>query len=246
MIHSVEKIKFVTTENVSLVVQQIATAKREKNVIIKNVFFPVKMVDIVQKTAIAILMIKFALNCVFLIGIVMVAINVQMGIALCLAANQVNVPILGNTAMSKYLPQQYVYFTHIYLYVNIYIFRTSSFCHLKCKSHTNCYDDEKCIGGECQPGCSTDAHCKTGFKCFHDECKKSCQSDQTCIAGHYGTYCHIDHKVCHGACSEDADCSGGYTCFEKRCLKHCSLSKHCNYGQYCDRFVYFFIYNVLS
>ena len=117
-------------------------------------------------------------------------------------------------------------------------FRTSSFCHLKCKSDANCYDDEKCIGGECQPGCSTDSHCETGFKCFHDECKKSCQSDQTCIAGHYGTYCHIDHKVCHGACSEDADCSGGYTCFEKRCLKHCSLSKHCNDGQYCDRFVY--------
>ena len=110
MIHSVEKIKFVTKENVSQAVQQIATAKREKNVIIKNVFFLVKMVDIVQKTAIAILMIKFALNCVFLIRIVMVATNVQMGIALCLAANQVNVPILDNTAMSKYLSQQYFYF----------------------------------------------------------------------------------------------------------------------------------------
>ena len=102
MIHSVEKIKFVTKENVSQAVQQIATAKREKNVIIKNVFVLVKMVDIVQKTAIAILMIKFVLNGVFLIGIVLVATNVQMGIALCLAANQVNVPILDNTAMSKY------------------------------------------------------------------------------------------------------------------------------------------------
>ena len=110
MIHSVEKIKFVTKENVSQAVQQIATAKREKNVIIKNVFFLVKMVDIVQKTAIAILMIKFALNCVFLIGIVMVATNVQMGVASCLAANQVNVPILDNTAMSKYNTQQYFSF----------------------------------------------------------------------------------------------------------------------------------------
>ena len=95
--------KFVTKENVNQAVQQIATAKREKNVIIKNVSFLVKMVDIVQKTAIAILMIKFALNCVFLIRIVMVATNVQMGIASCLAANQVNVPILDNTAMSKCL-----------------------------------------------------------------------------------------------------------------------------------------------
>ena len=103
MIHNVEKIKFVTKGNVSQVVQQIATAKREKNVMIKNVFFPVKMVDTVQKTAIAILMMKFALNCVFLIGIVMVATNVQMDVALCLAANQVNVPILDNTAMSKCL-----------------------------------------------------------------------------------------------------------------------------------------------
>ena len=103
MIHSVEKIKFVTKENVSQGVQQIATAKREKNVIIKNVSFLVKMVAIVIKTAIAILMTKFALNCVFLIRIVMVATNVQMGVASCLAANQVNVPILDNTAMSKCL-----------------------------------------------------------------------------------------------------------------------------------------------
>ena len=102
MIHSVEKIKFVTKENVSQAVQQIATVKREKNVTTKHVFFLVKMVDIVQATAIAILMIKFALNGVFLIGIVMVATNVQMGIALRLAANQVNVPILDNTVMSKY------------------------------------------------------------------------------------------------------------------------------------------------
>ena len=100
MIHSVEKIKFVTKENVSQAVQKIATAKREKNVIIKNVFVLVKMVDIVQATAIAILMIKFALNFVFLIGIVMVATNVQMGIALCLAANQVNVPILDKTCQT--------------------------------------------------------------------------------------------------------------------------------------------------
>ena len=110
MIHSVEKIKFVTMENVSQAVQQIATAKREKNVTIKNVFFLVKMVDIVQATAIAILMIKFALNDVFLIRIVMVATNVQMGIALRLAANQVNVPILDNTVMSKYYTQQYLSF----------------------------------------------------------------------------------------------------------------------------------------
>ena len=110
MILSVEKIKFVTKENVSQAVQQIATAKREKNVIIKNVFVLVKMVDIVQKTAIAILMIKFVLKSVFLIRIVMVATNVQMGIALCLAANQVNVPILDNTAMSKYNTQQYFSF----------------------------------------------------------------------------------------------------------------------------------------
>ena len=103
MIHSVEKIKFVTKENVNRAVQQIATAKREKNVTIKNVFFLVKMVDIVQKTAIAILMMKFALNYVNLIWIVMVATNVQMGVASCLAANQVNVPILDNTAMSKCL-----------------------------------------------------------------------------------------------------------------------------------------------
>ena len=102
-----EKIKFVTKGNVSQAVQQIATAKREKNVTTKNVYFLVKMVDIVQKTAIAILMMKFALNCVFLIRIVMVATNVQMGDALCLAANQVNVPILDNTAMSKYDTQQH-------------------------------------------------------------------------------------------------------------------------------------------
>ena len=102
---SVEITKFVTKENVNQAVQQIATAKREKNVMIKNVFFHVKMVDIVQKTAIAILMIKFVLKSVFLIRIVMVATNVQMGIALCLAANQVNVPTLYNTAMSKYLSQ---------------------------------------------------------------------------------------------------------------------------------------------
>ena len=110
MIHSVEKIKFAIKENVSQAVQQIATAKREKNVIIKNVSFLVKMVAIVIKTAIAILMMKFALNCVFLIRIVMVATNVQMGVALCLAANQVNVPILDNTAMSKYNTQQYFSF----------------------------------------------------------------------------------------------------------------------------------------
>ena len=102
MIQSVVKIKFVTKENVSQAVQQIATAKREKNVIIKNVFFLVKMVDIVQATAIAILMIKFALNGVFLIRIVMVATNVQMGIAVSHAANQINAAIFGNTAMSKY------------------------------------------------------------------------------------------------------------------------------------------------
>ena len=230
-----EKKRFVKKENVNQVVSIITTAKGEKNVTIKNVFFLVKMVDIVQATAIAILMIKFALNDVFLTRIVMVATNVQMGIALRHVANQVNVPILDNTVMSKYYTQQYFSFILIQLY-----FRTSSLCHLKCKSHANCYDDEKCIDGKCKPGCSTDAHCKTGFKCFHDECKKSCQWDQACIAGHYGTYCHIDHKVCHGSCSEDTACSGGYTCFEERCLKHCSLSKHCNYGQYCDRFVYLF------
>ena len=105
-----EKIKFATKENVSQAVQQIATAKREKNVIIKNVSFLVKMVAIVIKTAIAILMTKFALNCVFLIRIVMVATNVQMGVALCLAANQANVLILDNIAMSKYLPGQYFNF----------------------------------------------------------------------------------------------------------------------------------------
>ena len=103
MIHSVEKIKFVTKENVSQVVQQIATAKREKNVIIKNVFFLVKMVDIVQATVIAILMIKFALNGVHLTRIVMVATSVQMGIVLSLAAIQVIAPVMTNTAMSKYL-----------------------------------------------------------------------------------------------------------------------------------------------
>ena len=107
---SVEKIKFVTRENVRQAVQQIATVKREKNVIIKNAFVLVKMVDIVIKTAIAILMIKFALNCVFLIRIVMVATNVQMGVASCLAANQVNVPILDNTAMSKYNTQLFFSF----------------------------------------------------------------------------------------------------------------------------------------
>ena len=102
MIHSVEKIKFVTKENVSQAVQQIATAKRQKNVTTKNVFFLAKMVDIVQATAIVILMIKFALNGVFLTRIVMVATNVQMGIAVSHAANQINAAIFGNTAMSKY------------------------------------------------------------------------------------------------------------------------------------------------
>ena len=95
--------KFVTKENVNRAVQQIATAKREKNVIIKNVSFLVKMVDIVQKTAIAILMIKFALNGVHLTRIVMVATSVQMGIVLSLAAIQVIAPVMTNTAMSKYL-----------------------------------------------------------------------------------------------------------------------------------------------
>ena len=103
MIHSVEKIKFVTKENVSQAVQQIATAKREKNVTTKNVFFLVKMVDIVQATVIAILMIKFALNGVHLTRIVMVATSVQMGIVLSLAAIQVIAPVMTNTAMSKYL-----------------------------------------------------------------------------------------------------------------------------------------------
>ena len=103
MIHSVEKIKFVTKENVSQAVQQIATAKRENNVITKHVFLDAKMVDIVQATAIAILMIKFALNGVFLIRIVMVATNVQMDIALSLAAIQVIAPVMTNTVMSKYL-----------------------------------------------------------------------------------------------------------------------------------------------
>ena len=102
MIHSVEKIKFVTKENVSQAVQQIATAKREKNVIIKNVFFLVKMVDIVQATVIAILMIKFALNGVHLTRIVTVAISVQMGIVLSLAAIPVIAPVMTNTATSKY------------------------------------------------------------------------------------------------------------------------------------------------
>ena len=102
MIHSVEKIKFAIKENVSQAVQQIATAKKEKDVIIKNVFFLVKMVAIVRATAIAILRIEFALNVVFLITIVMVVTNVQMGIAVSHAANQIHAAILGNTAMSKY------------------------------------------------------------------------------------------------------------------------------------------------
>ena len=89
-------------ENVNQAVSVMATAKREKNVTTKSVFSLVKMVEIVQAIAIAILMMKFALNGVFLIRIVMVATNVQMGIALRLAANQINVPILDNTAMSKY------------------------------------------------------------------------------------------------------------------------------------------------
>ena len=162
----------------------------------------------------------------------MVATNVQMGIALRLAANQVNVPILDNTAMSKCWSQQFFF----YLLIFFSFFRTSSLCHLKCKSHANCYDDEKCIGGECQPGCSTDAHCKTiGEICINGKCQSSCTYSNQCPSN---SYCHIDYKVCQGACSEDADCSGGYTCFRKTCLKHCSLSKHCNYGQYCDRFVY--------
>ena len=101
MIHSVKKIKFVTKENVNQAVQQTATAKREKNVIIKNVFFLVKMVAIVRATAIAILRIEFALNVVFLITIVMVVTNVQMGIVLSLAAIQVIAPVMTNTAMSK-------------------------------------------------------------------------------------------------------------------------------------------------
>ena len=110
MIHSVEKIKFVTKENVSQAVQQIATAKRENNVTTKHVFLDVKMVDIVQATAIAILRIEFALNVVFLIRIVMVATNVQTGIAVSHAANQINAAIFGNTAMSKYQTPYYFSF----------------------------------------------------------------------------------------------------------------------------------------
>ena len=90
-------------EYVRIPVSMMATAKREKNVTTKNVFFLAKMVDIVQATAIAILMIKFALNGVFLTRIVMVATNVQMGIALSLAAIQLIAPVITNTVMSKYL-----------------------------------------------------------------------------------------------------------------------------------------------
>ena len=60
MILSVEKKKFVKKENVAQAVSIITTAKGEKNVTIKNVLSLVKTVDIVQATAIAILMIKFA------------------------------------------------------------------------------------------------------------------------------------------------------------------------------------------
>ena len=101
MIRNVEKKKFVTKENVSQAVQKIATAKKEKYVITMHVFLVVNMVDIVQATAIATLMIKFALNVVPLIRIVLVDTNVQMGIALPLAATSVNVPILDNIVMSK-------------------------------------------------------------------------------------------------------------------------------------------------
>ena len=55
-----EKKKFVKKENVAQAVSIITTAKGEKNVTIKNVLSLVKTVDIVQATAIAILMIKFA------------------------------------------------------------------------------------------------------------------------------------------------------------------------------------------
>ena len=97
-----EKIKFATKESVSQAVQQIATAKRENNVTKMHVFLDVKKVDIVQATAIVISRIEFALNVVLLIRIVMVATNVQMGIVVNHAANQINAAIFGNTAMSKY------------------------------------------------------------------------------------------------------------------------------------------------
>ena len=111
--------------------------------------------------------------------------------------------------------------------------RKTSLCSLKCDSDKNCYDDEKCIRGECQSGCYFDDDCENGFKCLNGACSKKCSSNQNC---ENSQYCHIDHKVCHEKCSTDSDCSGGYTCFENECLLHCSLSKHCKYNQYCDRY----------
>ena len=55
----------------------------------------------------------------------------------------------------------------------------------------NCYDNEKCIKGQCQSGCSSNDHCEHGFNCFQGSCMKSCESSQNCHQGHN---CHSDHE----------------------------------------------------
>ena len=80
MILSVKTKKFVTMENVNLVVLMMITAKREKNVMKNPVFLLVKMEQFVLQKRTAILMMEFVFLLVNLIRIVLVATNAPMAI----------------------------------------------------------------------------------------------------------------------------------------------------------------------
>ena len=78
MIQTVETTRYVTMENVNLVVLMMITAKREKNVMKNPVFLLVKMEQFVLQKRTAILMMEFVFLLVNLIRIVLVATNVPM------------------------------------------------------------------------------------------------------------------------------------------------------------------------
>ena len=80
MIQTVETTRYVTMENVNLVVLMMITAKREKNVMKNPVFLLVKMEQFVLQKRTAILMMEFVFLLVNLIRIVLVATNVPMAI----------------------------------------------------------------------------------------------------------------------------------------------------------------------
>ena len=80
MIQTVETTRYVTMENVNLVVLMMITAKREKNVMKNPVFLLVKMEQFVLQKRTAILMMEFVFLLVNLIRIVLVATNAPMAI----------------------------------------------------------------------------------------------------------------------------------------------------------------------